>query len=71
MFDDERMRILERLEKGEITAAKAEELLEALEAGAGEEDRDVEDAGGEFTDITEWSPRGSITELRVDSRVKD
>jgi len=66
MFDDERMRILERLEKGEITAAEAEELLEALEAGAEEEDRDVEDAGGEFTDITEWSPRGRITELRVD-----
>jgi hypothetical protein len=67
MFEDERMRILERLEKGEISAAQAEELLEALEAGEEEEEREAARGGGEFTDITQWSPRGRITELRVDS----
>jgi len=67
MFEDERMRILERLEKGEISAAKAGELLEALDAGDEAEDRDAAAEGSEFTDITQWSPRGSINELKIDS----
>ena len=67
MFEDERMRILERLEKGEISASEAGELLETLEAGEDAEDRAPPAEGSEFTDITQWSPRGSITELRIDS----
>lgn len=67
MLEDERMKILERLEKGEISAAEAGELLEALDAGDEAEDRGAPAEGSEFTDITQWSPRGSITELKIDS----
>jgi hypothetical protein len=67
MYEDERMKILERLEKGEISAARAGELLEALEAGDEDEGRAAPAEGSEFTDITQWSPRGSITELKIDS----
>jgi hypothetical protein len=67
MYEDERMKILERLEKGEISAAQAGELLEALEAGDEDEGRAAPAEGSEFTDITQWSPRGSIAELKIDS----
>jgi hypothetical protein len=67
MLEDERMKILERLEKGEISAAEAGELLEALDAGEDAEDRGAPTEGSEFTDITQWSPRGSISELKIDS----
>jgi hypothetical protein len=71
MAEDERMEILKKLERGEISATQAEELLEALEAGV-----DVEEApgGGKaevYTDITEWSPEGAIAELRVNNFVGD
>ncbi|UCE28093.1 MAG: hypothetical protein JSW52_04910 [Candidatus Coatesbacteria bacterium] len=66
MVDDERIEILKRVEAGEITAAQAEELLDALEE---EPEDEPEREGEEFTDITEWSPDGPITELKIDNFV--
>jgi DUF4097 and DUF4098 domain-containing protein YvlB len=66
MADDERLEILKKLEKGEITAAQAEEMLEELEAGA---EAEVTSDGDAFTDITQWSPDGPITELAIESFV--
>ena len=66
MVDDKRLEILKRVEDGEITAAEAEELLDALEAGTDEE---PEAEGEDFTDITEWSPEKPITELKIDNFV--
>jgi hypothetical protein len=69
MAEDERMAILKRLEKGEISAAEAEELLEALEAGVEVEEPAAQAGAGTFTDITQWSPEGAINELRVSNFV--
>jgi hypothetical protein len=69
MAEDERMAVLEKLEKGEISAAEAEELLEALEAGVEVEEPAA--GAGTFTDITQWSPEGAISELRVSNFVGD
>jgi hypothetical protein len=66
VVDDERIEILKRVEAGEITAGEAEELLDALEEEVEEE---PERKGEEFTDITEWSPEGPITELKIDNFV--
>ncbi len=71
MAEDERIAILERLEKGEITAAEAEELLEALEAGVEVEEPAAQAGTGIFTDITQWSPEDAISELRVSNFVGD
>jgi hypothetical protein len=69
MAEDERMDILKRLEKGEITAARAEELLEALDAG---EDVEAPAAEGKvITDITQWSPDGAVKELKLGNFVGD
>lgn len=71
MAEDERMAILKRLEKGEMTAADAEELLEALEAGVEVEEPAAGAEAGTFTDITQWSPEGAISELRLSNFVGD
>ncbi len=69
MAEDERMEILKKLEKGEISAARAEEMLEALDAG---EDVEAPAAEGKvITDITQWSPDGPINELKLSSFVGD
>lgn len=69
MAEDERVEILKRLEKGEINAAQAEELLEALDAGGYVERPEAEAEGKVVTDITEWSPEGPINELKLSSFV--
>ncbi|MGD8718111.1 MAG: hypothetical protein PVH29_04735 [Candidatus Zixiibacteriota bacterium] len=66
MADDERLDILKKLEQGEITAAQAEEMLDGLEADTEVEAAPEADA---FTDITQWSPDGPITELTVEGFV--
>lgn len=67
MAEDERMEILKKLEKGEISAARAEEMLEALDAGVDVEPPEAEAEGKVVTDITEWSPEGPISELKLSS----
>jgi hypothetical protein len=69
MSDDERLEILQRLERGEITAAQAEELLEAWEEGTERELGEVQEEGEAFSDITQWSPEGALTALQLDSFV--
>jgi DUF4097 and DUF4098 domain-containing protein YvlB len=68
--EDKRLEILKRVEAGEITAAEAEELLDALE---GEKEEETEEEaryeGEDFTDVTEWSPEVPITELKIDNFV--
>jgi len=71
MAEDERMEILKKLEKGEISAARAEEMLEALDAGVDVEPPEAKAEGKVITDITEWSPDGPISELRLSSFVGD
>lgn len=71
MAEDERMEILKKLEKGEISAARAEEMLEALDAGVDVEPPEARVEGKVITDITEWSPDGPISELRLSSFVGD
>jgi hypothetical protein len=69
MAEDERVEILKRLERGEINAAQAEELLEELEAGVEAERLEAEEGAAVVTDITEWSPEKPISELRVNGLV--
>jgi hypothetical protein len=71
MAEDERMEILKKLEKGEISAARAEEMLEGLDAGVDVEPPEAEAEGKVITDITEWSPDGPVGELRLSSFVGD
>lgn len=71
MAEDERMELLKKLEKGEISAARAEEMLEALDAGVDVEPPEAKAEGKVITDITEWSPDGPISELRLSSFVGD
>jgi hypothetical protein len=69
MVEDERVEILKRLEKGEINAARAEDLLEALDDGVDVERPEAEAEGKVITDITEWSPEDPINELKLSSFV--
>lgn len=71
MAEDERMEILKKLERGEISAARAEEMLEALDADVDVEEPPAAGKSDLFTDITEWSPEGAIGELRISNFVGD
>lgn len=69
MAEDERMDILKKLEKGEINAARAEGMLEALDAG--EEPERPEAGGNVITSITQWTPDEPVNELRLSNFVGD
>ncbi len=71
MAEDERMEILKKLERGEISAARAEELLEALETGVEAEEPAAKVTTDLFTDITQWAPDGAISELKLSNFVGD
>jgi DUF4097 and DUF4098 domain-containing protein YvlB len=68
--EKERLDILKRVEAGEITAAEAEELLDALEGETEEEpEEEPRYEGEDFTDVTEWSPDAPITEMKIENFV--
>jgi len=67
MTDDERMKILERLARGEINAARADELLEQLEGAGAPPEGEAGGKAAAFTHATQWSPAAPIRELRIEN----